>query len=163
MVGIDVTHAGPGSDMPSIAASVATMDGQRFKYSSELRAQRNTRGGSQEIVIELEQMMLGHLRRWVGVPPPVLLIFRDGVSEGQYAAAVEKEVRAVREACQKHKAGYAPKVTYIVCSKRHHIRFFAENPQDNDQRSASLPSGTVVDQVATHPFAFDWYGQSHGG
>jgi eukaryotic translation initiation factor 2C len=149
--------------MPSIAASVATMDGQRFKYSSELRAQRNTRGGSQEIVIELEQMMLGHLRRWVGVPPPVLLVFRDGVSQGQYAAAVEKEVHAIRKACQSFRAGYAPKVTYIVCSKRHHIRFFAENPQDNDQRSASLPSGTVVDQVATHPFAFDWYGQSHGG
>jgi eukaryotic translation initiation factor 2C len=64
------------------------------------------------------------------------------------------------------------------------MRFFAKNPQDND-RSGNLvstlkmlgtfpvahtimvvlnqPAGLVVDQVVTHPYAFDFYLQAHAG
>lgn len=44
-----------------------------------------------------------------------------------------------------------------------HVRFFAKDPRDNDQRSASLPAGTTVDKTVTHPYAFDFYLQAHGG
>jgi eukaryotic translation initiation factor 2C len=42
------------------------------------------------------------------------------------------------------------------------MRFFAANLNDVD-RSGNLPAGTVVDNVVTHPFAFDFYLQAHGG
>lgn len=66
------------------------------------------------------------------------------------------------------------------------MRFFAANPADND-RSGNLvtttclihsvcritdirigfrnlqPAGLVVDQVVTHPYAFDFYLQAHAG
>lgn len=45
---------------------------------------------------------------------------QDGVSEGQYAAAVETEVRAVKDACREIRPEYAPKLTYIVCGKVSH-------------------------------------------
>ena len=51
---------------------------------------------------------------------------------------------------------YRPTFTFVVCAKRHHMRFFAANPGDQD-RTGNLPPGTVVDKSVTHPYAFDFY------
>lgn len=48
----------------------------------------------------------------------------------------------------------------MLCKQRHHVRFFAADPNDNDGRSGNLPAGTVVDKGVVHPFAFDFYLQS---
>lgn len=103
---LQVTHAGPGTDLPSIAGSVATIDGMsilistlsfpasktdsqlyrplaagnRSKYSSEIRAQRNPcRGASQEIMIHAKDMVKEHLKRWIaknGSGPDNIIFFR---------------------------------------------------------------------------------------
>ena len=54
------------------------------------------------------------------------------------------------------------KITMLVVGKRHHVRFFPENPQEAD-RSGNCRAGTVVDQEITHPTEFDFYLQSHAG
>jgi len=50
----------------------------------------------------------------------------------------------------------------IVVGKRHHVRFFPQNPKDAD-RSGNCPAGTVVDREVAHPTEFDFYLQSHAG
>lgn len=173
LIGADVTHGAPGTTMPSVAGSVATMDGNRARYSSQVRCQVNERGSAQEILVDAAGMFEGHLQSWAEANnkslPANVIVFRDGISEGQYSHAVDAEIASFKAAADKTsralgKPAYVPKLTYIVCGKRHHIRFQAANPNDiaND-RSGNLPAGTVVDTNVVHPFGFDLYLQAHSG
>ena len=58
---------------------------------------------------------------------------------------------------------YDPKLTIVICGKRHHTRFFPANPNDGDRRSGNCPAGTVVDTQIVSPVEFDFFIQSHGG
>ncbi|KAK0550381.1 DNA polymerase alpha accessory factor Mcl1 [Tilletia horrida] len=173
IVGADVTHPVRGSGRPSIAASVATMNGARTKYSAEIRAQRHVGGqaAAQEIIIEAGAMMEGHLRRWAkennGQLPKSICIFRDGVSEGQFTTALNTEYEAIQKTC-KALAGEGkeiPKITFVVASKNHNVRFYAEDPRrpGATDRSGNVVAGTVIDSHITHPFVFDFYLQAHAG
>lgn len=59
--------------------------------------------------------------------------------------------------------GIAPKITIIIVSKGHHVRFFPLAPNAADNRSKNCLAGTVVDTDIVHPTEFDFYLQSHGG
>jgi len=91
-----------------------------------------------------------------------VIMFRDGVSEGQYAAVHEHEIKGLKDAFAQIDPMWQPKVTWLICGKRHHTRFFATNQQDTD-KTGNLPAGTVVDRQVVHPFAFEFYIQSQAG
>lgn len=97
-----------------------------------------------------------------GQKPERVLVYRDGVSEGQFSAVLKNEVASLRAGCRRLDAKYNPKVTFVVVQKRHHARFFPMNPQGAD-RSGNCHPGTCVDTTIVHPFEFDFYIQSHAG
>merc|ERR1711973_409722 len=96
--------------------------------------------------------------------PRKLIMFRDGVSEGQFQTVMAKELTAIRDACWEmgEKGSYCPPITYIVVQKRHHTRFF---PADGHkyQKNGNALAGTVVDQGINHPMEGDFYLLSHEG
>lgn len=106
-MGADVTHAAPGSDFPSIIASVATTDGQRSHFNNELRTQYNTDSTrkAQEAILDGQGIYTGHLNAWMdnnsGRLPSSVVVFRDGVSEGEYQHVVNLEVDSLKQACSK--------------------------------------------------------------
>lgn len=51
------------------------------------------------------------------------MVFRDGVSEGQFQTVLSHELRAIREACIKLETNYQPGISFIVVQKRHHTRY----------------------------------------
>ena len=109
-------------------------------------------------------MISAHLqmfRKNNGQYPDRILIFRDGVSEGQYAATLAYEHGATLEACSRLQKGYRPKLLICICAKRHTTRFFGRDA-DVDQ-SGNVPPGLVVDKSITHPFAFGFFLQAHAG
>lgn len=64
VMGADVSHGSLGSQQPSIAACIATIDGSCGNYQSEIRAQRHLKGGqSQEAILHMKDMVLQHLKR----------------------------------------------------------------------------------------------------
>ena len=65
------------------------------------------------------------------------------------------------DACKQ--LGIAPKITFIVVAKGHHVRFFPKREQDGDRKSGNCFAGTVVDRDVIDPVEFDWYLLSHGG
>ena len=86
VVGIHVTHPSPGSllNASSIAAMVASTD----KTLSQFPCDLNIQTGRVEMVQDIGQMMKSRLELWRAknkALPENILVYQDGVSEGQYA------------------------------------------------------------------------------
>ncbi|KAI0390066.1 ribonuclease H-like domain-containing protein [Xylariaceae sp. FL0594] len=169
IVGIDVTHPSPGSTSaaPSVAGMVASVNAQLGQWPGVLNIQAKSR---QEMVSDLKGMLISRLRLWRskgghGAYPENILIYRDGVSEGQYATVEKDELPQIRAACADlyspadQKKGL-PKITLIIVGKRHHTRFYPTNLQDADRSGNSKP-GTVVDRGVTEARSWDFYLQAH--
>ncbi|XP_013401234.1 protein argonaute-2-like [Lingula anatina] len=162
-LGADVTHP-PAGDMlkPSIAAVVGSMDAHPSRYSATVRVQQHR----QEIIQDLAQMvkeLLIQFYKSTRFKPTRIIMYRDGVSEGQFNQVLAHELRAIREACINLEVGYQPGITFIVVQKRHHTRLFCADKRDQIGKSGNIPAGTTVDVGITHPTEFDFYLCSHAG
>lgn len=173
IVGIDVTHPSPGSaeGAPSIACLVASVDPQMFQWPGSIRTQT----GKQEMVAALEEMMMERLKLWQKKNqqrlPTKIVVYRDGVSEGQYQSVLQIELPCLEKAFDKMYSAKAkhPKVAIIIVGKRHHTRFYPTkvedadyNPQKDKGSWNPLP-GTVVDRGITNKILREFYLQAHQG
>ncbi|CAK1540645.1 unnamed protein product [Leptosia nina] len=157
VVGADVTHPSPEqTDIPSIAAVTASFDTKCFQYNIQLSIQTPKK----EMIVEFEEMMVEHLlvyKKHQRSLPRKIFIFRDGVSEGQFAQVMNSELVAVYKAYERVAGpNKKPEVLFLLVQKRHHTRFFlGENNAQN-----VLP-GTVVDKDVVHNSEMDFYLVSH--
>jgi eukaryotic translation initiation factor 2C len=152
IIGADITHPGSGSDEPSIAAVVGSMDATGFRYAATLSKQEKRL----ETITELKSMVVELLQQFKSqtkCSPQQIIFYRDGVSSGEFRRIIDTEVKAVKEACAELNVNYKPTLTYAAVQKRHHTRFFPTDPRNAD-RSGNVKAGTVVDSVITHPHEF---------
>ncbi|KAL1394200.1 putative RNA interference and gene silencing protein [Phyllosticta capitalensis] len=169
IVGIDVTHPSPDSrsTAPSIAAMVASVDKHLGQWPAKLSIQSSAR---QEMVSSLGEMLKTRLRLWKtkgnhSAFPENIIVYRDGVSEGQYQMCTNQEMPQLREACKElypapdTKRGL-PRFTFIVVGKRHHTRFYPTSSQNAEKNGNNKP-GTVVDRGVTNAREWDFYLQAH--
>lgn len=121
----------------------------------------------QEIIQEMSSMvrelLIMFYKSTGGFKPHRIIMYRDGVSEGQFIHVLQHELTAVREACIKLEADYKPGITFIVVQKRHHTRLFCSDKKEQSGKSGNIPAGTTVDVGITHPTEFDFYLCSHQG
>ncbi|KAI8949427.1 ribonuclease H-like domain-containing protein [Xylaria longipes] len=169
IVGMDVTHPSPGSSSsaPSISGMVASIDSKLSQWPGTLRIQDMKR---EEMVSGLKLMLKSRLQLWKSLRnsktyPENILVYRDGVSEGQYATVLQQELPQLREACKelyppKDQARDIPRMTLIIVGKRHHTRFYATKEADADN-SGNPKAGTVVDRGVTEARTWDFFLQSH--
>lgn len=78
---------------------VASIDKDLAQWPVHLRVQ--VREG-QEILNKINDMLASRLDRWKsknGAFPENILIYRDGVSEGQYQQVLDQEVAPMRRTC----------------------------------------------------------------
>ena len=145
-----------------------------------MRIQDTGEDKNEEVIQDMKNITVALLKKFYernnGRKPERLIMFRDGVSEGQFLTVLAKELMAIREACKELEVDYEPPVTYLVVQKRHHTRFFpAEN---NKYRNGNALAGTVIYQVIfkifshncilyiqgiNHPTEGDFYLLSHEG
>ena len=167
VVGIDVTHPTPKSmeGTPSIAAVVASIDEHYAQWPGSIRCQAS----KQEMVSTLNEMMQERLKLWIKQNkrgPAKILIYRDGVSEGQYKTVLEDELVQIREACKEiYEHRPQPKINIVVVGKRHHTRFYPTDAGTADNRG-NPKNGTVVDRGVTMErgckiFRFPWRSMQH--
>ncbi|KIL63066.1 hypothetical protein M378DRAFT_193040 [Amanita muscaria Koide BX008] len=170
MVGIDVTHAGPGSraGTPSIAAVVASIDDSFVHFPCSLGIQEyDPKQDNKEMVDNLCDMLVERLKAYEARNkklPERIFVFRDGVSEGQFSVLLREEYPKILRAFEKlsAKAKYKPLLSIVVCGKRHHAKFPATDAQYADRTGNTKP-GTVVDKGVTSVFDYDFYLQAHAG
>ncbi|KAG0016721.1 Eukaryotic translation initiation factor 2C [Podila clonocystis] len=162
IIGVDVLHPPPSDNTrPSIEAAVVSLDNRAARYATTVRIQT----ARTETVADLSDMTVELLKMYYqtcGRKPERILVYRDGISEGQFSTVLKNEVASLRSGCRRLDVKYNPRVTFVVIQKRHHARFFLVNSQGAD-RSGNCQSGTYVDTTIVHPFEFDFYIQSHAG
>merc|ERR1712142_1178673 len=137
----------------SVGAVVASMNQTLTKWMSIANMHTNT---SQELNDNLLPNMTKMLRRYNEVNghlPGRIIMYRDGVGDGQISYVVEHEIKAIKDCFKKVGLGESElKFTYVVVSKRINTRFFKAGAQPSNP-----PSGTVVDDVVTLPERYDFF------
>ncbi|OQU96381.1 PAZ domain-containing protein [Cladophialophora immunda] len=166
VVGIDVTHPSPGSSStaPSIVGIVASIDKWLGQFPADLAIQT----ARQEMVAGLKDLVKVRLEMWKRhntAYPENILVYRDGVSEGQYNLVLDHELPEIRAACTEVYPATAtkqgiPRITIVVVGKRHHTRFYPTKAEQAD-RSSNPQHGTVVDRGVTEARNWDFYLQAH--
>ncbi|KIK92862.1 hypothetical protein PAXRUDRAFT_829570 [Paxillus rubicundulus Ve08.2h10] len=173
VIGMDVTHPSPRSvkGTPSIVAVVASVDEYYAQYPATLAIQTSkveiNRDENDDHI--LKDMFVSRFKlyqaRNKGKLPERVLLYRDGVSESQYGQVRQYELPQMRMACEgfgSPGAPYQPKLTIVVCGKRHGTRFYPTKQEDAAGDGNPLP-GTVVDRGVTPVYEFDFFLQAHAG
>ncbi|KAM0307489.1 hypothetical protein HYE67_000838 [Fusarium culmorum] len=167
LVGYDVTHptnmpSGQGDDAPSLVGLVATIDrdmGQWPAYSWE-------QSSKQEMLDEtLTEAFKSRLALWqmhnLQQLPENIVIFRDGVSEGQFAQVLQKELPRIRIACNaKYPKNKPPRISLIVSVKRHQTRFYPTSSESMTSKN-NIENGTIVDRGVTQARYWDFFLTAH--
>jgi len=166
VLGADVSHPGPGSSLPSIAALVASVDPWYTRYV----AATNVQDPHLEMIENLEDMFENLLMKFFEFnkrPPAQLIFYRDGVSEGEFKQVVDLEIpRLAAVLGKKYGADKSswPPLNFIIVGKKHHVRFFPESPNSRDDRgNGNIFPGFIVDSDVVHPVYPDFYLQSQAG
>lgn len=167
IVGLDVTHPAPGSlsTAPSVVGIVASVDQWLAQWPADIMIQERRK----EMISGLKTLMKGRLALWQrhnqGSLPDYILVYRDGVSEGQYKIVLDEELPLIRAACTEvYPATMSdkklPRITIIIVGKRHNTRFYPTKENEAD-RSLNPQNGTVVDRGVTEARKWDFFLQAH--
>ncbi|KAH8904392.1 Piwi-domain-containing protein [Coniochaeta sp. PMI_546] len=175
IVGYDVTHPtniaiqrdqnGNEIRPPSMVGLVASID----KYLAQWPAEAWSNQGGVEMLDErLIEVFRRRLRLWWNKNnkqlPENIIIYRDGVSEGQFKTVLDKELPHIRKACKSvydAQKAKQPRITIVVSVKRHQTRFYPTDPDHIHRNSKSPKEGTVVDRGVTNVRCWDFFLQAH--
>lgn len=166
IVGYDVTHPTnltqeAANAAHSVVALVASVDKDFAQWPAVSWEQESKKEMLDE---KLESMFASRLILWRkknGGLPENIIIFRDGVSEGQYAQVLDQELPHFRSACTKlYPKGIKAKITIVVSVKRHQTRFYPI-AGDKMSNSENIQNGTVVDRGITQARYWDFYLTAH--
>ncbi|XP_030750694.1 piwi-like protein Siwi [Sitophilus oryzae] len=140
----------------SFSGMVATMDQACSSYFS------------MSVEHEFEQEMSSNIATFImlackeyqtknGVIPERIIIYRDGVGDGQIQYVKEHEVEMIKEKLGAELYANQPlKMAFIVVSKRINTKLFTAQP-GGDRGDFNPPPGTVVDDVVTLPYRYDFF------
>ena len=164
LVGLDVTHPSPGSskNAPSVSGIVASIDRNAAQFPGDFRIQT----GRKEMIEHLVEIFQARLQLWKkhnrGALPDNVLVYRDGVSEGQFELVVDKELQLLKKACKSvYTNPELPRITIVICGKRHHTRFYPSDGKDMHPKTGNTFCGTVVDREVTESRVWDFFMQAH--
>ncbi|OAA67364.1 RNA interference and protein silencing protein [Niveomyces insectorum RCEF 264] len=170
VVGYDVIHpTGTGggartmATFPSHVGLVASVDRHLAQWPAYCWAQTGRRELTDD---KLTEAMTSRLRLWQnrnGSLPENILIYRDGVSEGQFAQVLDVELPQIRRAFE-GRYTRPPKLAIVVSVKRHHTRFYPTAPGisgGGDDRTGNVTCGTVVDRGITLQRYWDFFLTAH--
>lgn len=147
IVGFDVCHD-TTSKTRDFGAMVATLDKRMTKYYSAV----TEHGTGDELSNELSDNIRKAAQAYAQVNralPSRIVIYRDGVGEGQIPQVREREVETIKKALNELYGGPKYRMAFIIVTKRLNTRLFY---RDNNPEP-----GTVVDDVITSPIKYDFF------
>nr|AGA54121.1 piwi-like protein 4 [Rhinolophus ferrumequinum] len=151
VVGIDVCKDAFNKGM-AVVGFVASINPRITRWFSRCILQKTTT----DVADCLKVFMIGALNKWYkhnhGLPARVI-VYRDGVGDGQLKTLVEYEVPQLLSSVTEASSNVSSKLSVIVVRKKCMPRFFTEV----NRTVQNPPLGTVVDSEATRPECYDFY------
>lgn len=150
VVGVDTYHDSSRRGR-SVGGFIASTNQTLTKYYSQTMFQST----GQELADNLKVCMASALRYYHELNqtlPDRIILYRDGVGDGQLAAVVEHEIPQIIESFAAHGGSYRPRFAVIVVKKRISARIFRA-----DKGLSNPPPGTVVDNTITKPEWYDFF------
>ena len=166
VMGYDVTHPtnmplGKSDDIPSLVGLVSSVDSDLGQWPSSVWEQSS----KQEMLDDgLAKAFIHHLKLWQAknkATPSNIVVFRDGVSEGQFTQVLDQELPYLQKACQAVCGKNVPKLSIIVSVKRHQTRFYPSQDGKEDPKNGNIRCGTVVDREVTQARFWDFFLTAH--
>jgi aubergine-like protein len=151
VVGFDVYHDSLTKGK-SIGGYVASTNKHLTRYYSRITSQTS----HQEIADQLKVCTVGALKKYNeinGELPDPIIVYRDGVGDGQIKQVFDHEVPQFKDAFAQVSPNYNPKFAMIIVKKRVSTRLFLEARG----QMSNPPPGTLVDSVVTRPEWFDFF------
>ncbi|ODN00102.1 Protein piwi [Orchesella cincta] len=152
--GFDVFHSA-NKKAKSIGALVTSMSPNLTKYFVTTRAHSSRNDLSNNLCNLMEAALRNFLLVNTELPKRIIL-YRDGVGDGQLAYVYNTEMQQIQDAITRVYSEYSiepPKFSFIVVTKRIHARVMKV-----DRRGVvNPPPGTVVDDVITLPERYDFF------
>ncbi|PIC13171.1 hypothetical protein B9Z55_028015 [Caenorhabditis nigoni] len=164
ILGVDVSHPSPrdlrGEDHVK-RLSIATVVGNIDLDCTEYRASSKIQDVGEERIVRFENEILERISGFVqftGKRPAHIVIYRDGLSEGDFQRTLYEEKNSVQIACRSIAADFNPTLTYIVVTKRHHTRFFLKNEEEGSKEHGfNVLPGTLVEDTVTTKNYYDFF------
>lgn len=151
IIGLDAYHEKSGGKVGAVVGLVASINSEYTKWFSRAMIQ----GKNEELANSLQIATTQALDTYQKVNnelPSRIIIYRDGVGDGQLQFVKDYEIESMKKAFPK---GYSPEFLFIVVQKRVNTRLFAE-VISKGQFDNPVP-GTVVDHTITRPNMYDFY------
>ena len=144
----------------SIAVAVGSVDDQFSEYTCSIRIQKKEKDEILRIMDEMIPELLDEYHKKNRYYPENMVVYRDGVSEGQYQQVLGTEVSSIVAAINKKARGI--KLVVITTQKHHNTRFaLTQVNQSGRKPTWNVPSGTVVDNAIVEPLYKMFYLNSH--
>ncbi|KAM8866343.1 piwi-like protein 1 isoform 1-T2 [Synchiropus picturatus] len=151
IVGIDCYHD-TSTQKRSIGALVASLNPSMSRWYSKCVLQHR----GQEIMDGLKMPLKAALKDYLKFNnslPSRIIVYRDGVGDGQLHSVVHYEVAQILESIKSMGPDYTPKLSVVVVKKRINTRLFAHIKGS----LSNPPPGTIVDSDVTRPEWYDFF------
>ncbi|XP_060874625.1 piwi-like protein Siwi [Metopolophium dirhodum] len=151
IVGFDVCHDKQNKNK-SYGALVATMNDSHTAYFSCVQPHESGQELSSYFAMSIAKA-LNKYRSKNKTLPNSIIIYRDGVGDGQLSYVHRTEVDMVKKTCKDFYGEKKVGMAFIIVKKRISTRFFCSNPKNYQ----NPPPGTVIDNTVTDPTMYDFY------
>ncbi|CAB3376469.1 Hypothetical predicted protein [Cloeon dipterum] len=148
-VGFDVSHDTINKSI-SYGCIVASLNNSLSRWFSTVSAHKSCEEMSNEVALNI----LKAVRKYQLVNqslPARIIIYRDGVGDGQIPFVCKHEVAMIKEKLTEVYGGEMWRMAFIIVSKRINTRIFQASNRNNP------PPGTVVDDCITLPERYDFF------
>ncbi|CAJ0964017.1 unnamed protein product, partial [Mesorhabditis belari] len=155
-LGIEFTHPGPSlpgkePSMPSVLGWSANITAQPQVFVGDYKyIQPRASDDQSEIGIYMKEVFNEAITRFKaarGAPPGLVIIYRNGASEGQYPTLVNEELPLFYKTCDEMSGGkYKPELVMIAVNKDHVHRLYKPQPGGGKPAEQNIMPGTVVDK-----------------
>ncbi|XP_014479566.1 PREDICTED: protein aubergine-like isoform X2 [Dinoponera quadriceps] len=146
-IGFDICHD-KAIKGRNFLAMVATVDKTMTKFYSSVTLYHNEEELAEQVYTGVYKAVQFYRRNNKALPM-YLMIYRDGVSEGEISQVYKNEVGNLKKRLEELYYGPNFKMIFIIVSKRSNTTLFYNR--------GNPPTGTVVDDVVTSPFKYDFF------
>jgi len=143
-VGFDVSHDTMNKSL-SYGCLVASLNNSVSRFFSIVTAHKSGEELSNEIGINMIKALRKYQMHNNEALPSRIIIYRDGVGDGQIPYVCKHEVAMLKERLTEIYGGETWRMGFLIVSKRINTRIFSAPSGGNP------PAGTVVDDCITLP------------